>query len=224
MAKTYEELEKEFEEIKIKLFDCQERLRLAFELVSDTIVSRKDQLALPLLEALQETVDICDTESFSLENIQDRMSNKEESIDLIVVSCDASITKNPGGEVAVGFVIRFPKEDRLKTIKLSKRTPSRSNNEGEYDAIYEALVHLFNMINTPKHPIEVRSDSQLVVKQLIGEWRINEPSLRRKAQSIHELVSATKYPVKMRWMRRNSTPDLAEANFLAQDELGVKRH
>lgn len=217
------ELELEAQEHKKEIAVLTERLRLAYELISDTIYARKEQLTIQVWRDLCLARDLCDTNVSSddarARRIPARMKQEE-----IIVSCDASITKNPGGDVAVGFVIRFPPEKGLQPVKMAKRTPSQSNNEGEYDAIYEALVTLFNLYNNPGYEVVVHSDSQLVVKQLHGEYQINSPALKRKAESIHELAAQLPVGVRVEWRPRNSTEDLAEANFLAQDEIGVRRH
>lgn len=203
-----------------------ERLRLANDLLSDTMVSMRNVMTLPLQEELSLCKDLTDLDE-DLEEVVSKIklaSAPDHLEDTILISCDASITKNPGGIVSIGFVIRFPPEDGVKTIKISKRTPSSTNNEGEYDAIYEALLFLFNTQNRPAHEILIRSDSKLVVKQLLGEWENNTPALQRKAEAIHELIAAGPVPVRIEWHKRNSTKDLEQANFLAQDELGIKRH
>jgi ribonuclease HI len=146
----------------------------------------------------------------------------QEVIPSIIVSCDASIKTNPGGPAAVGVVIRFP--DRSEPVSIARAVPALTNNEAEYDAIYEGLVFLANTVNRPQYPIIVRSDSQLVVNQLKGQFTINQPTLSRRFNSIHELAAALPVPVEIQWHPRNSTPDLTTANFIAQDVLGVRRH
>ena len=154
--------------------------------------------------------------------MEDKLETPQETVEQkIIISCDASIKVNPGGPAAVGVVIRFPEG---KPVQFSRHTSAQTNNEAEYDAIYEALMFLANTVNRPKFPVVVRSDSQLVVKQLTGKYQINNEVLGRKCSSINELAKALPVPVEIEWRPRNSTPDLTEANFLAQDALGVRRH
>jgi len=207
-------------------YELDERLRLIYNFASDIVAIEKDTLSIGMRDKLSLLKDMADVEQFTLSEVQDIFETKEDDLSKnnIIISCDASITKNPGGQVAVGFVIRFPSEDKLPTIKMSNFTTSKTNNTGEYDAIYEALVFLFNHHNRPKHEVVVYSDSKLVVEQLKGNWEVNDKTLKRKCESIHELVSEGPVPVSIRWAPRNSTPDLAEANFLAQDKNKVPRH
>ncbi len=143
--------------------------------------------------------------------------------EVITISCDASIKSNPGGPAAIGFVVNIPGKD---PVKVGKSTPSLTNNEAEYDAVYEGLLFVANTLFRPKWPILIHSDSQLVVKQLNGQYKISDdkPQLKKKCQLIHELVSTMGAAAVIEWKPRNSTPELEEANFLAQDVLGVKRH
>jgi ribonuclease HI len=191
------------------------RLEAIQNLISDYIASGKDML-MSTQRLLNDILDIIGDKQMDEAPIEE-----EEQEQKIIISCDASTKTNPGGPAAVGVFIRFPDG---KTTSFSKGTPANTNNEAEYDAIYEALLSFANLLNRPKHSIVVRSDSQLVVKQLRGDYKINNEILQRKNDSIHELARALPVPVEIEWHPRNSTPDLTEANFLAQDALGVKRH
>lgn len=195
----------------------EDRLEAIHNLVSDELASGRDML-ISTWRLLSEIKKLSGIE----EQEEQAMTTEPEEQPEIVISCDASIKVNPGGAAAIGAVVRFP--DETKTLKISKLTSATTNNEAEYDAIYEGLLALVNLHNRPKYPITIRSDSQLVVKQLKREYKINLAPLKRKCESIHELAAAMPVPVKIEWRPRNSTPDLTEANFMAQDALGVKRH
>lgn len=162
------------------------------------------------------------TTEAGLPNRTDTISIPVDS-DYITVSVDASIKNNPGGPASIGAVIRFPGK---AAIKLSKFTPAQTNNEAEYDAIYEALNHIVHLKASLNKEIVVYSDSQLVVNQLTGKYKINDESkaLKRRAQIIHELAAQLPVAVKVEWRPRNSTDDLRDANYAAQDLLQVPRH
>ena len=192
----------------------EEKLEEIYNLVSDYEVSGRD-FPISTYRLIQRIKEV----------VTDTVANQEQIKDpegFIICSCDASIKNNPGGPASVGAVIRIP--DVKEPVLLSREVPANTNNEAEYDAIYEALVYIANLVNKPKHPIIVRSDSQLIVKQLKGEYKTENEVLNRKRESIHELAAALPVPVIIEWHPRNSTPDLAEANFAAQDVLGIKRH
>ena len=223
-----QEEEKLLEKIKTaksQADEYKERLRLAYNMLEDVLSVYKSSITISVANELDQLTRLCDV-TLDFQKLKEEEEEKRlaESDNVIIISCDASITENPGGQVSVGYVIRFPAFMKLEPIKQSKKTPSKSNNEGEYDAIYEALKTLFSLHNRPPCEVEIHSDSKLVVNQLNNEWKINEPKLQRRYESIHELCSQLPVPVSIQWRRRNSTEDLAEANFIAQDEIGVKRH
>lgn len=147
-------------------------------------------------------------------------------MDHIVISCDASITENPGGTVAVGAIVEWPTgHPNTVPMQIQRVMPkSNTNNQGEYDAVYTALTSLMNLHNNPGCEIEVRSDSKLVVDQLNGKMKCNDDQLKRRRDIILELVENLPVPVRFVWRPRNSTPALTQANYLAQDVLGVSRH
>jgi ribonuclease HI len=186
-------------------------------LISDHLASGKDMLV-STRRLLDEILEIASEETI---DIEEPMLNSYEQ--KIIISCDASIKKNPGGPAAVGVVVRSP-DPSIYPTKFHRCTNAQTNNEAEYDAIYEGLMFLANIVNRPKYPVVIRSDSQLIVKQLTGEYQINNEILKRKCQSINDLAKALPVPIEIEWHARNSTPDLTEANFLAQDALGVRRH
>lgn len=140
----------------------------------------------------------------------------------VIISCDASITKNPGGKVAVGIVIQVKDEAPIEFFRIMRK--SETSNEGEYDAIYAGLTQLMSLKNNPGCEIEVRSDSKVAVDQINGNMKCNSPRLQKRRDAIRELVLELPVPVSFQWHPRNSTSALERANFLCQDALGIKRH
>lgn len=72
-----------------------------------------------------------------------------------------------------------------------------TNNEAEYNGVILALEHL---------PVgakaTIRSDSQLIVNQLNGKYRINYPHLSRKRQAILAIIENKKLDVSIEWIPR----------------------
>jgi len=140
----------------------------------------------------------------------------------IVISCDASIKKNPGGPASVGIVIEFP--DQRPELAMSRPSKAETNNQAEYEAIYFALMTLFNLHNNPGTMVEIRSDSRLAIEQLNKEMECRDKSLKNKRDIILQFVENLPVEVRFVWRPRNSTQALKKANYLAQDELNVPRH
>ena len=97
--------------------------------------------------------------------------------DKIIIYTDGGSRGNPG-PAGVGVVISTSQGKVLK--EYSSDIGVRTNNEAEYEAIILALSkvkHLFGKEKTKNLEIEVRTDSQLVARQLKGEYKLNEEKL-----------------------------------------------
>jgi len=148
----------------------------------------------------------------------------------IIISCDASITKNPNGQASTGIVVRFPDKKPLIISRLCHKK-TITNNQAEYDAVFEAISYIEgNLATFMAHDmhIEIRTDSQLVANQISGRFECNDKTLKNKHELIQEkldmLVTSIGLTITIVWFARNSTQDLKSANNAAQDELNVKNH
>ncbi len=93
---------------------------------------------------------------------------------------DGASRGNPG-PAAIGWVIVTG--DGIVT-EGSKRIGDTTNNQAEY----EGLIHALEVADTYGYDeAEVRSDSELVVKQVRGEYGVNSPDLREKRVRALEL-------------------------------------
>jgi len=202
--------------------ELQRRLNTIAEMIEERFRNKRDMLAssMNLLVSIREVA-----KGRELEKKPKAMQKAEElsssTPNKVVISCDASIKENPGGPSSVGFVIR-PQGD--KPTVIGRPSPATSNNQAEYDAVYEALTTYFNLNNNPVCVVEVRSDSKLVIGQLNGDMKCHDKDLARRRDLILEYVKALPVPISFVWMPRNSTDDLAAANYKAQELLGVRKH
>ncbi|MBI4117938.1 MAG: ribonuclease HI family protein [Parcubacteria group bacterium] len=95
----------------------------------------------------------------------------------ITIYTDGGARNNPGPSGA-GIVITDEKKGVLKKIALPLGT--QTNNWAEYEAVAHALQELKKIIPKDERgetEVEVRSDSELIIKQLRGEYQIKEPTL-----------------------------------------------
>ncbi|QLG28600.1 ribonuclease HI family protein [Halorarum halophilum] len=67
----------------------------------------------------------------------------------------------------------------------SERIGRTTNNKAEYAALVRALE---GARDYGLDEVDVRGDSQLVVKQVRGEWNVNEPTLRERRVRARELL------------------------------------
>jgi ribonuclease HI len=95
---------------------------------------------------------------------------------------DGGARGNPG-PAAIGFVILSDKGQVL--MAKSRYLGSRTNNQAEYEALIAALESAIAL-----HAEEVicHLDSELVVKQLNGEYRVKNSELRKLWRQVQELI------------------------------------
>ena len=192
--------------------------------------SDKLDLISNMIEEYREDNDILLSTNKFFNKLIDIINDREiimppkKELEHIIISCDASIKQNPGGPASIGYVVQFPTSWQQKNHEMAAIVKANTNNLAEYTAVYMALTTLMDLNNNPKCKIEIRTDSQLVVKQIQGNIACNNEQLKIKRDCIRELIANLPIEVELKWRPRNSTPELEQANFLAQDILQVKRH
>ena len=90
----------------------------------------------------------------------------------IIIYTDGGSRGNPGPS-AIGVV--------LGDKEYSENIGVRTNNEAEYEAVIFVLKKakaLFGKKAIKTSEVEVRSDSELLIKQLNGEYKILEPKIQ----------------------------------------------
>ena len=100
-------------------------------------------------------------------------------VNKIIIHTDGGSRGNPGPS-AIGVVICDEKGDILKEYS-QYLGDGITNNEAEYQAVIFALKKiklLFGKKTAYNSEIEINSDSELLVKQLNGEYKILEPNLQ----------------------------------------------
>ncbi len=98
----------------------------------------------------------------------------------IIVYTDGGSRGNPG-PAAIGIYIESGPEKIRPPRFYSEYIGEATNNEAEYRAVIFALKKiklLLGKANILKNKIEIRIDSELVVKQLNGEYKILEKDLQ----------------------------------------------
>lgn len=99
------------------------------------------------------------------------------SSEKLIVYTDGGARGNPG-PAALGVVIQDTKGNLIK--RYGEALGKKTNNEAEYEAVISALKKikaLYGKEKTKKMSIEVRADSEFVVQQLNGEYKVEEERL-----------------------------------------------
>jgi ribonuclease HI len=102
-------------------------------------------------------------------------------IEKAVLYTDGASRGNPG-PAAIGVVI---KDGQGRVLgKISKRIGKTTNNQAEYQAVIAALEEA---VRLGVARVEVKSDSELVVKQVNGRYRVKNAALKPLHQRAREL-------------------------------------
>ena len=102
-------------------------------------------------------------------------------MDQVVVYCDGGSRGNPGPS-ALGVVIKTTKGDAI--AEISEFLGIQTNNYAEYMAVVRAMEYLKdNNIKSAQFYL----DSQLVVRQLNGEYKIKSDNIKHLNQKVNEL-------------------------------------
>jgi ribonuclease HI len=102
----------------------------------------------------------------------------------LVIYTDGGARGNPG-PAGAGVVII----DGGKTREFKKYLgPKQTNNWAEYEAVVLALSEA-KKLGFAGRELEVRMDSQLVVEQLSGNWKIKEATLKTQAAKVRTLLA-----------------------------------
>ncbi|HEV8677533.1 MAG TPA: ribonuclease HI family protein [Candidatus Paceibacterota bacterium] len=97
----------------------------------------------------------------------------------ITIHTDGGARQNPG-PAGIGVVIQDESEKVIGEI--SKFIGSQTNNFAEYEALIQGLLKVQEMFagKTDNIEVSVVMDSELVVKQCQGLYKIKEPTLKEQ--------------------------------------------
>jgi ribonuclease HI len=128
------------------------------------------------------------------------------------VYTDGAARGNPG-PAAIGIVVE---DETGRTIyEASRRIGVRTNNEAEYLALIAALQYLKESRITSA---DFHLDSELVVRQVLGQYRVKEPRL----QSLYGQVVMLLNAVPTRTIRHIPRSRNARADELANEALDAE--
>lgn len=130
---------------------------------------------------------------------------------------DGLCEPNPGGVATYGFVV---KKDGKKVheghgLAGTPKTPQATNNVAEYTGLIKALEWLAGQ-KTPG-PIVIRGDSDLIIKQVKGLYKVKSGLLAPLHGRVKELLE--KVPgVTIEWVARERNADADRLTNLAYAE------
>ena len=101
-----------------------------------------------------------------------------------VIFADGASRGNPG-PAAIGVTIRD--EQGRFIASISRRIGRATNNQAEYRAIIAALEAAAGL---DAGQVDIKMDSELVVKQINGEYRVKSATLKPLYQRVQQLLGS----------------------------------
>ena len=101
----------------------------------------------------------------------------------LLICADGASLGNPG-QAAIGATIK-DEQGRLIT-SISQRIGKTTNNQAEYRALIAALKEA---IRLGAKEVDISLDSQLVVRQINGEYRVKKAALKPLYQQVRQMLS-----------------------------------
>ena len=106
------------------------------------------------------------------------------SVNKVIICADGAARGNPG-PAAIGATIKDDKGNLI--ARISRRIGITTNNQAEYIAIITALEEAIKRGATH---VELKSDSELVVKQINGRYKVKNTALRPLYQKVVQLTGS----------------------------------
>lgn len=110
---------------------------------------------------------------FHISEDSSQSSPREKIYDHWQLFIDGASRKNPGPSGAGIHIIKNDKSFKKLGFYLGNKT----NNQAEYGALLIGIYYLKKYIQPHDH-IDIISDSELLVKQFKGEYRVKHPELK----------------------------------------------
>ena len=131
----------------------------------------------------------------------------------LIAYTDGASRGNPG-QAGIGVAIYNEKNEKLKSI--SQYIGEATNNVAEYKALISALQASQEL---GAEEIEVFTDSELMVKQIKGEYRVKNEGLKPLFNEAKELIK-TFTTVKVTHVRRELNKEADKLANIAIDSQG----
>jgi len=101
---------------------------------------------------------------------------------LLIVSCDGAARGNPG---PAGIGVHIATSDGVVVAEIGEGIGEATNNVAEYTAVIEGLRRAAEL---GAKEVLLRSDSQLLINQLTGTYRVKSPHLQPLHRAVREQV------------------------------------
>ena len=128
--------------------------------------------------------------------------------------------KNPGGAMGIGALILIDGNIELEYKKFVPTNQSNTNNIAEYLALEEILNYLIDK-NITTENIVISGDSQLAVKQMNGEYGMNNGAYTPYARRCLLKISQFNRKPIIKWIPRDQNEKADKLSKSQLDENGI---
>ena len=135
---------------------------------------------------------------------------------IIKIYTDGGARGNPGLAASAFIVIRKGKVVHKESIFLGKKT----NNEAEYSAVFLATKWLAINDLSRLESVEFFLDSELVVRQLRGEYKIKSENLKTLYVELKKLLLKINKSISFNYVRREKNKLADKLVNLELDKIG----
>ena len=104
----------------------------------------------------------------------------------MVIFVDGSVSSNPGGIVGYGWHCVETGDEGMGVAYQGGE--SATNNASEWMSAAAALIYVLGQYYDVKDEVTIRSDSELLVNQLNGLWRVKHSNLKPIAAIVNLLI------------------------------------
>ncbi len=133
----------------------------------------------------------------------------------VTIFTDGGSRGNPG-PAAAGAVVYQGVE---KVATVSQFLGTRTNNYAEYEALLLALEAARSTLGSPvKAAVTVKMDSELIVRQMLGVYKVKDPTLKLKHAAAQAIIHESFPRISFVHIRREFN---AEADALANAAMDL---
>ncbi|WP_100331357.1 reverse transcriptase-like protein [Bacillus xiapuensis] len=128
------------------------------------------------------------------------------------------------GASGIGVAVYYKKNGEQWRLRVNERLMQlSSNNEAEYAALYRAVQEL-EKIGVKQIPVTIKGDSQVVLKQLAGEWPCFEQGLNSWLDRIEQAIDKLGIQPAYKPIERKRNKEADKLANQALQEVFVRSH
>ena len=135
---------------------------------------------------------------------------------ILSIYTDGGSRGNPG---ISGFGVAIYDEQSQIIAKLSKFLGVKTNNEAEYLGMIEAVTYVRDHLSAISE-VNFYSDSQLMVRQILGKYKVKADNIKPLHQTIASLLSQINIPCHFHEILRDKNK---LADELANQAMDLKK-